>query len=299
MQLSSILEQLFNGFQYGMLLFLMATGVTLMFGVMRLVNLAHGSMFMVGGYLAASSLQLTGSFWLAGLIAVAGTAILAAVLEILVMRPLYQRGHLDQLLATFGITLTLNELVVFIWGREPVFIKTPDFLLGHTDIFGFPYPVYRLFMTVVSIVAGLFLVWMMTRTRFGMLIRAGADNRLMVAGLGVNVTLLYTLVFALAAILAALAGIMSAPLIAMQSGVGDPLLILTLTVVCIGGIGSLQGALVASLLVGLFDTFGRIFAPQLFGAAGNTLASMLVYLMMAAVLFFRPAGLFSSSEARR
>lgn len=295
MQLTLFLEQLFNGFQYGMLLFLMATGVTLMFGVMRLVNLAHGAMFMVGGYLAASTLQLTGSFWLAAGVSLLGTAALAAVLEIGVIRPLYQRGHLDQLLATFGITLTLNELVVFIWGREPIFIKAPDILNGHTDVFGFPYPVYRLFITAITIVAGLLLIWLMSRTRFGMLIRAGADNRLMVAGLGVNVTLLYTLVFALAAALAALAGIMSAPLVAMQSGVGDPLLILTLTIVCIGGIGSLKGALYASLLVGMIDTFGRVLAPQILGSAGNTLANMLVYLMMALILFIRPTGLFGNS----
>jgi len=294
MTFSILLEQLFNGFQYGMLLFLMATGVTLVFGVMRLVNLAHGSMFMVGGYLASTAMQATGSFWIAALCALVGSAVLAAMLEILVVRPLYGRGHLDQLLATFGITLTLNELVVLVWGREPIFVKVPAMLSGHTDILGFPYPVYRLAITAVAVLAGLILMWLVARTRFGMLIRAGADNRTMVAGLGVNVTVLYTLVFALAALLAALAGMMSGPLIAMQPGVGDPILILTLTVVCIGGFGSLKGALVASLLIGMFDTFGRIFAPQWFGAAGNTLANMLVYVVMAAVLFFRPAGLFSS-----
>lgn len=295
---SIFLEQVFNGFQYGMLLFLMATGVTLVFGVMRLVNLAHGSMFMVGGYLAASTVQATGSFWLAGLVALAGAGILAAVLEVLVVRPLYQRGHLDQLLATFGVTLTLNELVVVIWGREPIFVRAPEILSGHTEIFGFPYPVYRLAITGVAVLVGLALIWLVTRTRFGMLVRAGADNRMMVAGLGVNVTVLYTLVFALAALLAALAGMMSGPLIAMQPGVGDPLLILTLTIVCIGGFGSLKGALAASLLVGMFDTFGRIFAPQWFGAAGNTLANMLVYVMMAAVLFYRPAGLFAGAGGK-
>lgn len=294
MAITTLLEQVFNGFQYGMLLFLMAMGVTLVFGVMRLVNLAHGSMFMCGGYLASSALQATGSYWIAVLVGLVGSAILAAVLEVLVVRPLYRRGHLDQLLATFGVTLTLNELVVVIWGREPIFVRVPEFLSGHTEIFGFPYPVYRLAITGVAVVAGLGLIWLINRTRFGMLIRAGADHREMVSGLGVNVTVLYTLVFALAALLAALAGIMSGPLVAMQPGVGDPILILTLTVVTIGGFGSLRGALVASLLVGMFDTFGRIFAPQLLGAAGNTLANMLVYVIMIAVLFYRPAGLFST-----
>ncbi|ROT46431.1 branched-chain amino acid ABC transporter permease [Pusillimonas sp. NJUB218] len=295
MTFSIMLEQLFNGFQYGMLLFLMAIGVTLVFGVMRLVNLAHGSMFMVGGYLASTVLQATGSFWIAGVTALLGAAILAIILELSIVRPLYQRGHLDQLLATFGITLTLNELVVLIWGREPVFVKVPELLSGHTDVFGFPYPAYRLAITGVAILTGLLLMWLVTRTKFGMLVRAGADNRTMVAGLGINVTLLYTLVFALASLLAALAGMMSGPLIAMQPAVGDPILILTLTVVCIGGFGSLKGAFVASLLVGMLDTFGRIFAPQLLGAAGNTLANMLVYIIMAAVLFYRPAGLFASA----
>ncbi|QIM48120.1 branched-chain amino acid ABC transporter permease [Pusillimonas sp. DMV24BSW_D] len=294
MSFSILLEQLFNGFQYGMLLFLMAIGVTLVFGVMRLVNLAHGSMFMVGGYLASAAAQATGSFWLAALCALVGAAIMAAVIEILIVRPLYRRGHLDQLLATFGVTLTLNELIVVIWGRAPVFVSIPDILDGHTEMLGFPYPVYRLAITGVAILAGLILMWLVAKTRFGMLVRAGADNRTMVAGLGVNVTVLYTLVFALAALLAALAGMMSGPLIAMQPGVGDPILILTLTVVCIGGFGSLKGALVASLLVGLLDTFGRIFAPQWFGAAGNALANMLVYILMAAVLYYRPAGLFTT-----
>jgi branched-chain amino acid transport system permease protein len=261
---------------------------------MRLVNLAHGSMFMVGGYLASAAAQATGSFWLAALFALAGAAVMAAVLEILVVRPLYRRGHLDQLLATFGVTLTLNELIVVIWGRAPVFVNVPDILSGHTEILGFPYPVYRLAITGVAILAGLILVWLVTKTRFGMLVRAGADNRTMVAGLGVNVTVLYTLVFALAAVLAALSGMMSGPLIAMQPGVGDPILILTLTVVCIGGFGSLKGALAASLLVGLLDTFGRIFAPHWFGAAGNALANMLVYVLMVAVLFYRPAGFFAT-----
>ena len=294
MSFSILLEQLFNGFQYGMLLFLMAIGVTLVFGVMRLVNLAHGSMFMVGGDLASAAAQATGSFWLAALCALVGAAIMAAVIEILIVRPLYRRGHLDQLLATFGVTLTLNELIVVIWGRAPVFVSIPDILDGHTEMLGFPYPVYRLAITGVAILAGLILMWLVAKTRFGMLVRAGADNRTMVAGLGVNVTVLYTLVFALAALLAALAGMMSGPLIAMQPGVGDPILILTLTVVCIGGFGSLKGALVASLLVGLLDTFGRIFAPQWFGAAGNALANMLVYVLMAAVLYYRPAGLFTT-----
>jgi branched-chain amino acid transport system permease protein len=295
MSTALFLEQSFNGLQYGMMLFLMVVGVTLVFGVMRLINLAHGAMFMVAGYLSASAYQLTGSF-LAGLFAAAaGASVLALVLELTIMRRLYQRSHLEQLLATFGITMFMNELVVVIWGREPIYSRVPDWLSGQVDLAGIPYPAYRLAITLVAAIVGALLYWFLSSTRGGMLVRAGADNRRMLAGLGVNVVALYTAIFTLSAFLAALAGMLIAPLVSMQSGAGDPILILTLTIMTIGGVGSLRGAFVASLLVGMLDTYGRMLLPQLLGAsAGNTFANMLVYAFMAAVIVWRPTGLFAS-----
>ena len=292
-----ILEQLFNGIQFGMLLFLMAVGVTLVFGVMRLINLAHGAMFMMAGYLSAAAYRATGSFLASVAAALVGVMAIAALLEVSVIRPLYRRDRLDQLLATFGVTIFLNELVILIWGREPVFMQVPSFLSGQIELYpGLHYPAYRIAITTVAALAGATLYWLLTRTRAGMLIRAGADNRSMVAELGVNIAALYTFVFALGAVLAGLAGVMIGPLVSMQSGMGDPVLILTLTIITIGGVGSIRGALIASILVGILDTFGRLVMPQLFGAAGNALANMLVYMVMAAVLVWMPAGLLSSAR---
>ncbi|MBI5911747.1 MAG: branched-chain amino acid ABC transporter permease [Betaproteobacteria bacterium] len=278
--------------------FLVAVGVTLVFGVMRLINFAHGAMFMVAGYFSAAAYRVTGSFLASVVIALAGVMVTAVVLEVAIIRPLYRRGHLDQLLATFGVTIFLNELVVVIWGRDPIFMQIPTFLSGQIEMFpGVPYPMYRIAITVVAALAGLALYWLLSRTRVGMLIRAGADNRSMVAELGANIVVLYTFIFALGAVLAGLAGLMIGPLVSMQPGMGDPVLILALTVVAIGGVGSIRGALLASLLVGILDTFGRILMPQVFGAAGNALANMLVYVVMAAVLIWRPAGLLPNARA--
>jgi branched-chain amino acid transport system permease protein len=292
------IEQTFNGIQFGMMLFLMAAGVTLVFGVMRLINLAHGSMFMLGAYFAASAFQFTGSFIFSAIIAFVAIAILATTIEVAVIRPLYDRNHLDQVLATFGLTLFLNELVTVIWGREPLFLQVPSVLSGQIEIFpGVPYPEFRLAITTVAAVVGFGLYVLIGRTRLGMLIRAGADNRNMVAGLGVNIAVLYTIVFAIGAMLAGLAGLMTGPILTIQPGIGDPILILALTVIVIGGPGSIKGAFVASLLVGLLDTYGRIFLPQLLGAAaGNALASMSVYLLMAVVVGIRPAGLLGGAK---
>lgn len=293
-----VLEQLFNGIQLGMLLFLMAVGVTLVFGVMRLINLAHGAMFMVAGYLSAAAYRATGSLSASMVAALAGIMAIAVLLEVAIIRPLYRRDHLDQLLATFGVTIFLNELVIVIWGREPVFMQIPAFLSGHFELFpGLHYPAYRIAITMVAALAGAVLYWLLTRTRVGMLIRAGADNRGMVAELGVNIGMLYTFIFGLGAVLAGLAGVMIGPLVSMQPGMGDPVLILTLTIITIGGVGSIRGALLASMLVGILDTFGRILMPQMFGAAGNALANMLVYVVMAGVLVWRPAGLLPSARS--
>jgi branched-chain amino acid transport system permease protein len=289
-----LLEQGFNGLQFGLVLFLMAVGVTLAFGVMNVINLAHGSMLMLGAYFIAAAAAKTPSFLLAFVAAMAGIALLAALLEVLIVRPLYRQGHLDQVLATFGVSIALNEAVIMIWGREAVFIAPPPWLDGFVRIApGLDYPIYRLSITAVAIAAGIGLYLLLAKTRLGMQIRAGAEKREVIAGLGVNIRLLFTAVFVISALLAALGGVMLGPLLAVQSGMGDPLLILALAVVVIGGVGSLRGALVASLVVGLLDTYGRMFWPHLLGEiAGNIMANAAVYVLMAIVIAWRPAGLF-------
>ncbi|MGP0090219.1 MAG: branched-chain amino acid ABC transporter permease [Xanthobacteraceae bacterium] len=296
--MSLLVEQLFNGVQFGLMLFLMAVGVTLVFGIMRVINLAHGALFMIGGYFLMAALAWTGSYGLAVPLALLAAAVVAVLLELIVLRPLYRRGPLDQVLATFGLTLFFNEAVTVIWGPESIPLGIPPFLSGSVEIFpGTVYPVYRLAVTGVAIVAGLLLYLLITRTRVGALIRAGSDNREIVAALGVNINLLYTLVFALSAMLAALAGIMMGPLLSVEPGSGDPILILALVVVVIGGIGSIRGALVGALLVGLFDTLSRVLLPLLLQTnATSALVGMSVYLLMAAVLLFSRTGLFAADR---
>jgi len=298
MTLSLLVEQLFNGVQFGLMLFLMAVGVTLVFGIMRVINLAHGALFMIGGYFLMAALAWTGSYALAVPLALLAAAVVAVLLELIVLRPLYRRGPLDQVLATFGLTLFFNEAVTVIWGRESIPLGIPSFLNGSVEIFpGTIYPVYRLAITGVAIAAGLLLYLLITRTRIGALIRAGSDNREIVAALGVNINLLYTLVFALSAMLAALAGIMMGPLLSVEPGAGDPILILALVVVVIGGIGSVRGALVGALLVGLFDTLSRVLLPLIVQTnATSALVGMSVYLLMAAVLLFSRTGLFAADR---
>jgi branched-chain amino acid transport system permease protein len=291
---SFLLEQAFNGVQFGLVLFLMAVGVTLAFGVMNVINLAHGSMLMLGAYFIAAAAARSPSFLLAFVAAMLALAVLAAVLEMLIVRPLYSRGHLDQVLATFGVSIALNEAVIMIWGREPQFAQPPSWLEGSVALApGLDYPVYRLAITGVAIAAGIGLWLLLSRTRLGMQIRAGAEKREVVGALGVNIRMLFTAVFVISSLLAALAGVMLGPLLAVQSGMGEPLLILALAVVVIGGIGSLRGALIASLAVGLVDTFGRMFWPQLLGElAGNIMGNAAVYVLMALVIAWRPTGLF-------
>lgn len=290
------IEQALNGIQLGMLLFLMSIGVTLVFGVMRVINLAHGAMLTLAASIAAGAYTMTNSLVLSGVLAVIGCIIAALVIEHLVVRKLYSRGHLDQVLATFGITLFVNELVIVVLGREPLFMPVPPVLSGQIEVLpGVIYPAYRLVITGATVVIGLLLFLLLTRTRVGALVRAGADDRQMVALLGSNIDRVYTAVFVLSAVLAAFAGIMIGPLISIQSGMGDPILILALVVIVIGGLGSVRGAFVASILVGCLDTAGRILLPQLLGStAGAAVANMMVYLLMAAVLLVRPQGLFSS-----
>lgn len=301
------LLQVLNGLQFGVTLFLMASGLTLVFGIMNLINLAHGALFMVGAYVGATVAIYSGSFVLAVLGGMAGAAVTGMVMELLIMRPLYRKEHLDQVLATFGLILFFNELVRIIWGRQPLIMTPPDWLSGAIEIIpGIPYPSYRLAVLAVGLVVALFLYLLVMRSRLGMRIRAGAANREMIDALGVNIVVLYTLVFGLGAALAGLAGVMAAPFIAVQSGMGSDILIMTFVVIIIGGIGSIRGAVVGALLVGLVDTLGQAYLPALFGlwlppaaadSAGTSLATMAIYIIMAAVLAIRPQGLFGARAA--
>jgi branched-chain amino acid transport system permease protein len=287
------------------MLFLMAAGLTLVFGIMNLVNLAHGSLYMVGAYLATMFAVWTGSFLLGALLALPATLLVGMVVEVVALRTLYERDHLDQVLATFGLILFFNELISIVWGRAAIYTSVPAVLAGHVQILpGIRYPTYRLMVIVIGLVVAGLLYVLVTHTRLGMLIRAGASNRTMVGALGVNIRLLYTLVFGLGAALAGLAGLMAGPLYAVQPGMGEQILIQVFVVIVIGGIGSIRGALVGAVVVGMVDTLGRAFlrpmlstlvAPTAADKAGPALASMLIYLLMAAVLFFRPQGLFPSS----
>jgi branched-chain amino acid transport system permease protein len=305
MSLSLIFAQLLNGLQYGVLLFLLAAGLTLVFGIMSFVNLAHGSLYMLGAYFAATAFGLTGSFAVAVLAAVAGCIVLGLILERIAVSRLYSRDHLDHVLATFGLVLFFNEMARIVWGSQPYFLPVPDFLNGTIDLFGVTYPAYRFAIIAVGLAVAAGAHWMMHGTRLGMLIRAGASNPKMVGALGVNIAFLNALLFAIGAAMAGLAGVMAGPILSVQVGMGEPVLITTLVVIVIGGIGSVSGAFYASLIVGVADTLGRAFLPTLLrelmsrdlaNAAGPALASMLIYVLMAVVLAFRPEGLFPAGR---
>ncbi|HEX9182377.1 MAG TPA: branched-chain amino acid ABC transporter permease [Burkholderiales bacterium] len=301
-----LFEQALNGLQLGTTLFLMAAGLTLVFGIMNLVNLAHGSLYMIGAYLMVAAVQWTGSYPLSILLALLGTLAVGMLVEVIALRTLYERDHLDQVLATFGLILFFNELVAIIWGRTALFTALPPYLQGHIEIVpGSIFPLYRLVVIFVGLAVAAGLWYVVARTRLGMLVRAGASNRTMVAALGVNIRLLYTIVFGFGAALAGLAGLMAGPIYAVQPGMGELILIQVFVVIVIGGIGSIRGALVGALVVGMVDTMGRAFLKPLLGhfisppaaeAAGPALASMLIYLLMAVVLALRPAGLFPAKS---
>jgi branched-chain amino acid transport system permease protein len=300
------IEQCLNGVQLGMLLFLLAAGLTLVFGIMDLVNLAHGSLYMLGAYFAATFAVLTGSFVLAVILAVVASLLAGMVLEVVAIRRLYQRGHLDQVLGTFGLLLFFNELVRLVWGPAGMSLALPIQMLAAVQIVpGVYYPAYRLVIIVVALAVAGLLYFVVMRTRLGMLIRAGASNREMVGALGINIKLLYTFVFGLGAALAGFAGVMQAPILTVQIGMGENILILAFVVIIIGGIGSIRGAFVASLVVGLIDTIGRAFLPDLLhrvlstnaaATLGPALSSMSIYMLMAAILVFRPEGLFPAAS---
>ena len=301
-----LIEQCLNGIQLGMLLFLLAAGLTLIFGIMDLVNLAHGSLYMIGAYFAATFAAVTGSFVLGAILALVATLVVGMALEVIAIRRLYGRDHLDHVLGTFGLLLFFNELVRLIWGPGGLTLPLPSEMLTAVQVLpGVYYPAYRLVIIIATLVVALLLYVLVMRTSVGMLIRAGASNREMVGALGVNIKLLYTLVFGLGAALAGFAGLMQAPILTVQIGMGENILILAFVVIIIGGIGSIRGAFVAAIIVGLIDTIGRAFLPDLVrhfvsysagSSLGPSLSSMMIYMLMAAVLVFRPEGLFPASS---
>jgi len=300
-----ILSQLLNGVQYGVLLFLLAAGLTLVFGIMSFVNLAHGSLYMMGAYFAATAFNHTGSFFLAIVAALGGCVVLGMVLERTAISRLYMRDHLDHVLVTFGLVLFFNEMAQVIWGTQPYFLPVPAWLDSTVDIFGITYPSYRFAIIVAGLLAAVGSHLLIHKTRLGMLIRAGSVNPQMVGALGVNIKMLNALLFGIGAALAGLAGVMAGPILSVQSGMGEPVLITTLVVIVIGGIGSVSGAFYAALIVGIADTMGRAFLPMLLrevmardiaNAAGPAIASMLIYVLMALVLAIRPQGLFAGAR---
>ena len=281
-----IVEQMLNGIQFGVMLFLMAAGLTLVFGIMNMINLAHGSLYMAGAFLTAALVRITNSFFLSIILAVPATGLLGVLIELSVLRRFYARTHLDQVLVTFGLILVLNEITRLIWGSVPVPLPLPKILAGSVEVFpGISYPSFRLAILAVGAAVALTLYLVIVHTRAGMWVRAGASNRTMTSAMGVNVDLVFSMVFAIGAALAGLAGIMAGPIFAVQVGMGEPILILAFVVTVIGGIGSIRGAFLAALLIGIIDTFGRVLLPPALG-------SMVIFILMALLLAWRPQGLF-------
>ncbi|MES0868312.1 branched-chain amino acid ABC transporter permease [Pseudovibrio sp. SCP19] len=301
-----IFEQILNGLQFGLTLFLMAAGLTLVFGVMGLINLAHGSLYMIGAFCCAWITQQTGSFWLGLGGGVLGAAAAGALIEMLVIRRLYDRDHLDQVLATFALILIFSEGTRMVFGSMPLYLNIPEAMSGTVALPGVEaYPVYRLFIILAALAVAVLLYMLISKTRLGMRIRAGESDREMIAALGVDIKTLYTIVFALGAAIAGLSGTLVGALRSVQVGMGEPVLILAFVVIVIGGIGSIKGALIGSILIGLVDTLGRIFLPVILkffmenasaNSVGAALSSMLIYLMMAGILAVKPKGLFNAAN---
>jgi branched-chain amino acid transport system permease protein len=302
MSSSLLLIQILNGLQLGVLLFLIAAGLTLVFGVMDFINLAHGVQYMLGAYLAVAFYSFTGSFLPALVLALAATLAFGLLLEFAVFRHLYDRDHLDHVIATFGIILFLNHGVKLVGGAAPLSLPMPELFSGSVKLAdGLLYPVWRLVVIASGLLVAVLLYVVVAHTRIGMLVRAGANNAAMVSALGVNIRRLFMIVFGFGAMLAGFAGIMIAPILSVEPGMGDTVLILAFVVIVIGGIGSIRGAFVAALLIGLVDTLGRSFSvdilrlvmgPSPARTVGPAIASMLIYLLMALVLYIRPTGLF-------
>lgn len=301
-----LIEQLLNGLQLGVMLFLMAAGLTLIFGVMGLINLAHGSLYMIGAFACAVVASATGSFWLGLIASLAAAAGVGALIEVAVIRRLYDRDHLDQVLATFALILILSEGARWLFGSFPLYLDIPKLLQGAVPLpGGGQYQLYRLAIIAVGIIVAIGLYLLISRTRLGMRIRAGESDREMIAALGVDISTLYTVVFALGAALAGLAGALVGALQSVQVGMGEPVLILAFVVIVIGGIGSIKGALIGAVIVGVVDTMGRFLLPSLLALTmpaaqattiGAALASMLIYVVMALILAFRPSGLFAAQS---
>lgn len=301
-------EQFLNGFQLGIILFLIAAGLTLVFGIMDLVNLAHGSLFMLGAFVGGTFALVTESFVWGVMLMVPAMFAIGVLIEITALRTLYSRDHLDQVLATFGLILFFNEATRLIWGPEGLVIPLPAFLEGSVALVGnLTYPIYRILIIAVGLLVALGLYVLVAHTRFGMLVRAGASNRTVAGALGVDIPLLFTLVFGIGAVLAGLAGMIMAPITQAAVGMGEDVLILAFVVIVIGGIGSIRGAFMAAILTGVIDTMGRSFLDELLllvmpanaaESAGPALSSMLIYILMAGILFFRPQGLFPPKGVR-
>jgi branched-chain amino acid transport system permease protein len=302
MSLTLLLVQILNGLQFGVLLFLIAAGLTLVFGVMDFINLAHGVQYMLGAYFAVMFYAMTGNFLLALVLALAAALVFGLLLEFAVFRHLYDRDHLDQVIATFGIILFLNQAVKLLWGAAPLTLPIPEIFSGSVSLLpGLIYPVWRLVIILSGLAVAALLYGLVTYTRVGMLVRAGATNAPMVSALGVDIRRLFMLVFGFGTMLAAFAGVMIAPILSVEPGMGDTILILAFVVIVIGGVGSIRGAFLAAIIIGLVDTLGRSFSvdilrlfmgPSPARTVGPAIASMLIYLLMALVLYFRPAGLF-------
>lgn len=299
---SLILEQLLNGIQLGLMLFLLAAGLTLIFGIMDMINLAHGSLYMIGAYLSATLVGMTHSFVLGLVLAIVATAVIGMLLEFSILRRLYKRDHLSQVLATFALILIINEVVRMIWGAQPIQLNIPEILSGPVQLLpGINYSAYRLLIIAVGMVIAAAMFVLINSTRVGMWLRAGASNREMAQAMGIPIKPLFTAIFGVGAALCAVAGGLLGPILAVQIGMGESILILAFVVIVIGGIGSIKGALIGSLLVGVVDTSGRAFLPVLLGqifspevasSLGPATASILIYVLMAVILFWKPQGLF-------
>lgn len=299
-----IAEQILNGLQLGVTLFLMSAGLTLIFGVMGLINLAHGSLYMVGAFAAAAVAGASGSFMLALIAALSAAAIAGALVEISILRRLYRRDHLDQVLATFALILIFSEGTRWVFGSFPLYLDIPHYLQGPITLPGeIQYPLYRITLIILGILVAIFLGLLISKTRIGIKIRAGENDREMIAALGVDISKLYTMVFALGAALAGLAGALVGAIQSVEVGMGEPVLILAFVVIVIGGIGSIKGAMVGSVLVGLTDTLGGVFLPKILQLfmdistatnVGSSIASMAIYILMGSVLIWRPTGLYGS-----
>ena len=304
MSMILLIEQLLNGLQSGLMLFLMAAGLTLVFGVMGLINLAHGSLYMVGAFACAGVAAATGSFWLGLAASIAAAAAAGAIVEIAVIRRLYRRDHLDQVLATFALILIFSEGTRWLYGSFPLYLNVPDALSGSVTLpGGIRYSLFRLAIIGAGLAVAVGLFLLIGKTRIGVQVRAGEADREMIAALGVDIRRLYTLVFALGAALAGMAGALVGTIQSVQVGMGEPVLILAFVVIVIGGIGSIKGALIGALLVGLTDTMGRVLLPSIFDlfmetsaatSVGAALASMAIYILMALVLIVKPGGLFGA-----